>query len=570
MSLLSIECPCLGRTVPPGRTRKNPDVKAIDQLERGRDAYANRAWLDAYEALSRADAASPLEAADVELLATSAALVGERDAHHSLLERLHKLRLDAGEPEPAAKAAVLLGMNLVVAGEVGPAMGWFGRAERLVEHAGQDSVVPGYLLMPVAMQRMASADSEGAHRAASEAAAIAARFDEHDLFAIASYFAGATLIKAGRVDEGLQLLDEAMVAVTAGEVSPFYAGVVYCGVIASCEEAFEPRRAHEWTNALTRWCEAQPQLVSFTGRCLAHRAGIKQLHGAWADALEEAVLARERSEQAMNRAATGQAYYQQAELYRLRGDFPAAEAAYRDASRFGREPQPGLALLRLAQGEADAAAAALRRALGETAEPLARAALLPAYVEVALAQDNVAQAASASAELDAIDARYGRPMLHAIAAQVRGAVELARGQPQEALRSLRIASQLWEELDAPYEGGRVRLLVGLACRALGDEDGAALEFEAARAVFGALGAARELARVDSVSGRAESAETHGLTPRELEVLRLLASGRTNRDIAAELVVSEHTVARHVQNIFAKLRVSSRSAATAFAFEHDLV
>jgi DNA-binding CsgD family transcriptional regulator len=545
-------------------------VKAIDELESGRKAYADRAWLDAYDALLRADAASPLEPADVELLATSAAMIGERNAHLSLLERLHKLRLGAGEIEPAAKAAVVLGMNLAIAGEVGPAMGWFGRAERLVEQADQDSVVPGYLLLPAAFQRMSSGDAEGAHHAASQAAAIAARFDEHDLFATASHLAGATLIKQGRVDEGLQLLDEAMVAVTSGEISPFFAGVVYCGVIASCEEAFEPRRAHEWTNALTRWCEAQPQLVSFTGRCLAHRAGIKQLHGAWGDALEEAVIARERCEQAMNRAATGQAYYQQAELHRLRGDFPAAEAAYRDASRWGREPQPGLALLRLAQGDAGAASAALVRALGETAEPLQRAVLLPAAVEVALAQDAVDDAASASAELDEIDGRFRRPMLHAIAAQVRGSVELSRGEPQAALRSLRTAWQVWEELDAPYEGGRVRVLVGLACRALGDEEGAALEFEAAQATFDALGATPELARLDALLGRADSVETHGLSARELEVLRLLASGRTNRQIAAELVVSEHTVARHVQNIFAKLGVSSRTAATAFAFEHQLV
>jgi DNA-binding CsgD family transcriptional regulator len=341
-------------------------------------------------------------------------------------------------------------------------------------------------------------------------------------------------------------------------------------VIASCEEAFEPGRAREWTTALTRWCEAQPQLVSFTGRCLVHRAGLKQLHGAWADALEEAVLARELCEQAMNRAATGQAYYQQAELYRLRGDYVAAEAAYRDASRHGREPQPGLALLRLAQGKGDAAAGALRRALAEKNEPLQRAVLLPAYVEVALARDAVDDAASASAELDEIDGRYGRPMLHAIAARVRGAVELARGDPQAALRSLRTAWQVWEEIDAPYEGARVRLLVGLACRALGDEDGAALELEAARAAFDALGAAPDVARVDALARGGEPAEMHGLSPRELEVLRLLASGRTNRDIAAKLVVSEHTVARHVQNIFAKLGVSSRTAATAFAFEHDLV
>jgi DNA-binding CsgD family transcriptional regulator/tetratricopeptide (TPR) repeat protein len=545
-------------------------MKAVGELERGRAAYAERAWRDAYEALSRADEEAALDAADLELLAASAALIGKRDAHLSYLDRLHKLRLDAGETTPAAKAAVMLGMNLAVAGEVGPAMGWFARAERLVEQADDDSAVPGYLLLPIGLQRMSSGDAEGAHRAASEAAAIAARFDEHDLFATASYFAGSALIKDGRVDEGLQLLDEAMVAVTAGEVSPFYAGVVYCGVIASCEEAFEPRRAHEWTAALTRWCDAQPQLVSFTGRCLAHRAGIKQLRGAWGDALEEAVLARDRCEQAMNRAATGQAYYQQAELHRLRGDFAAAEAAYRDASRFGREPQPGLALLRLARGDGDAAAAALRRALAETTEPLQRAVLLPAYVEVALAQDVVDDAVSASAELDVIGERYERPMLHAIGAQVRAAVELARGEPEAALRSLRSAAQVWEELDAPYEGGRVRLLVGLACRALGDEEGAALEFEAARAAFDALGAAPDVARVDALIGPGRAVDTRGLSARELEVLRLVASGRTNRQIATELVVSEHTVARHVQNIFTKLSVSTRAAATAFAFEHGLV
>jgi ATP/maltotriose-dependent transcriptional regulator MalT len=295
-----------------------------------------------------------------------------------------------------------------------------------------------------------------------------------------------------------------------------------------------------------------------------------QLHGAWPDALAEARRARERCEQAMNRAATGQALYQEGELHRLQGDFAAAEAAYREASRYGREPQPGLALLRLRQGDVDAAAAAIRRILGETTEPLQRAALLPAYIEIMLAEGDVEEARSASAELTETAARSESAMLTAIAAYARGSVALAEGDAQGALAALRHAGQVWQELDAPYDVGCVRVLVGLACRALGDDDSAVLELEAARAAFESLGAAPDLARVDSLMRPALHGGTHGLTTRELEVLRLIAAGKTNREIAATLVVSEHTVARHLQNIFAKLGVSSRSAATAFAFAHDLV
>jgi DNA-binding CsgD family transcriptional regulator len=539
-------------------------------LVRGREAYANASWLDAFEALSLADAQEPLDAADLELLATAAALVGRVDAQRVALERAHRLHAQAGRAEPAAKAAVVLGMTLAVAGELGPAMGWFGRAERMLEQVQIESIVHGYLQLPVVFQRLATSDLEGAHASASEAAAIARRFGEEDLFATATHVAGAALIKQGRVDEGLRLLDEAMVGVTAGEVTPFLAGVVYCGVIAACEEAFEVGRAQEWTNALTRWCESQPQLVSFTGRCLAHRAGLKQLHGAWADALEEARLARERCEQAMNRAAAGQAYYQQGELHRLRGELEAAEAAYRDASRCGREPQPGLALLRFAQGDVDAAGAALSRALAERTQPLQRAVLLPAQAEVSLARGEVDAAEAAAAELEEIVATHGRPMLVGIAAYVRGAVDLARDDAQSALRALRQASQVWDELDAPYELGRTRVLVALACRSLTDEEGATLELESAKATFELLGAVPDVRRVDELTRRDGAGPTHGLTGRELEVLRLVASGKTNREIAADLVVSEHTVARHVQNIFGKLGVSSRTAATAYAFEHDLV
>jgi DNA-binding CsgD family transcriptional regulator len=295
-----------------------------------------------------------------------------------------------------------------------------------------------------------------------------------------------------------------------------------------------------------------------------------QLRGAWPEALSEARLARKRCEQAMNRAATGQAFYQQADLHRLQGDFAAAEAAYRDAHRYGREPQPGLALLRLAQGDVGAAAAAIRRVMAEPGEPLQRAGLLPAYAEIMLAVGEAEAARTACVELAEIAARSESAMLGAIAAQVRGAVDLAEGDAQAALAALRHARRVWQELDAPYEVARVRVLVGLACRALGDDDTAALELEAARGVFEQLGAAPDLARLESRTGEGEPTDNHGLSARELEVLRLVAAGRTNREIAAALVVSEHTVARHVQNIFRKLHVSSRTAASAFAFEHGLV
>jgi ATP/maltotriose-dependent transcriptional regulator MalT len=541
-------------------------VETTDELRRGRKSYASRAWLDAFTALSEADRAAPLHAEDLELLATSASMVGRMDDYLAVLERAHHAHLDAGDHLGAARCAGWIGMTLAVRGEVGPAGGWFARSERLVEREERDCVERGWLLIPVTFRLMLGGDHPGAHEAATTAAAYADRFVDPDLAALARQLQGFSRIKQGSIDEGLALLDEAMVGVTADAVSPIVAGIVYCGVIASCEEAYEVRRAQEWTTALTRWCEAQPQMVAFTGRCLAHRAGIMQRHGAWRNALAEAQLARERCEQAMNWAAAGQALYQQGELHRLQGRSESAEAAYKEASQLGREPQPGLALLRLAQGDLDAAKAAIRRVVDETTEPLNRAALLPAFAEIMLAAGEPDEARRASGELEELAAGTGRPMLQATAAHVRGAVELGAGDSQAALPALRDAARLWQELDAPYEVARVRMLVGLACRELGDGDTATLELDAARGAFEQLGAAPDLARLRSLTGAAP----HGLSARELEVLRLVASGKTNRQIAEELVVSEHTVARHVQNIFAKLGVSSRTAAAAFAFEQRLV
>jgi DNA-binding CsgD family transcriptional regulator len=458
-------------------------------------------------------------------------------------------------------------MILITRGELGPGGGWVGRAQRLGDRVEDDAMARGYLLMPLVFRHDAAGEFEAAAAVAAEALALAERVGHADGFALAGFTLGQMHIKAGRIQAGLAALDEAMLAATAGELSPIATGIVYCGVILACQEVFEARRAKEWTAALSRWAEGQPDLVAFTGRCLVHRAEILQLQGAWDDALAEARRATERLARSFNRAAAAQAAYRRGELHRLRGDLREAEAAYREASGLGWEPQPGLALLRVAQGRRDAALQALRRALDETSDPLRRATLLPALAEVALEAGEVEEARAACGELASLVERYRSEMLDALVAQTRGAVELADGNPRAALVELRRAGTIWAELGAPYDAARVRVLVARACRELGDDDGASLELDAARRSFTELGAAPELARLEASDGVPAS---HGLTPRQLEVLRLVARGRTNREIAAALTLSEHTVARHLQNVYASLGVSSRTAASAYAFEHGLV
>lgn len=539
------------------------------ELERGREAYAAEAWPEAYESLSAADRSDPLRASDLELLATSAYMLGRESEYLGLLERAHRAHLDCGQPLAALRCAFWIGVNLASRGEIGRAGGWLGRAQRVLDERGGDRVERGYLLLPVVFEHEASGDLEAAAATAGEAAAIGRRYGDSDLFALAAHEHGHILIQLGRIKEGLRLLDETMVAVTAGELSPIVSGIVYCGVILACQDAYEVRRAQEWTAALSGWCTRQPDLVAFTGRCLTHRAELMQLHGAWLEALEEARRAEERCAQAENPAAAGEACYRRGEIHRMLGDFGVAEEAYREAIRRGREPQPGLALLRLAQGKLDAAGAAIRRALAETVEAGRRARLLPAYVEIMLAAGDLAAARDASSELESLAEGHEQGALGAMAAQARGAAELAEGDTGAALASLRHAGEVWHQLEAPYEAARARELVGLSCRALGDEDTAALELDAARAAYAELGARPDLTRIGSLA-RPAPREAHGLTERELEVLRLIAAGKTNKAIAAALVLSERTVDRHVSNIFAKLGVSSRAAATAYAYEHGLL
>jgi DNA-binding NarL/FixJ family response regulator len=540
----------------------------LDDLQQGRASFARQAWSEAYAQLSAADRRAQLEPEDLERLAMAACLLGSDAESDEFWTRAHQEFLNRGDSQRAARSAFWLAFGLLNRGEHARAGGWLGRAARLLPSA--DCVEHGYLLFPEALQRVFGGDNVAAYGTFRDAAEIGERFGDPDLTALARHGQGRALIRQGKVDEGVALLDEAMAAVEAGEVSALAAGNIYCSVIEACHEIFDLRRAREWTGALSLWCESQPDLVPYRGQCLVRRAEILQIQGDWPDAMAEAERACDWLTRPPPQAAAGAAFYQRAELQRLRGDFTAAEESYRQASQRGRNPQPGLALLRLVQGQIDAAEAAIRRALDEAREPRVRYRLLPAYLEIMLSARDIEAASAAADELAEIADEIDTPVLRAAADQGRGAVLLARSDPQSALAALRPAWHRWRELDAMYEAARVQVLIGLACRGLGDEDSARMEFHAAASAFQQLGAKPDSAHLEQLGRTPSLPASDALTPRELEVLRLVAAGKTNRSIATELFISERTVHRHVSNIFMKLGLSSRSAATAYAYEQDLV
>lgn len=549
---------------------EDPRPDAIRELEGGRESYNRRAWAEAYQALSAADSTLPLGADDLERLATSAYLVARDDEYLATLERAFGAHLGEGASLRAARCAFWLGLHLLFRGEIGHATGWLARCRRLIECEEDDCVEQGYLLLPAAEEQLDAGNPEAGCALAADAGEIGRRFGDPDLVALARHVQGRARIQQGRVADGLALLDEAMLAVTSGELSPLVTGLVYCSVIDGCQQVFAVGRAREWTDALARWCDEQPEMVSFTGKCLVHRAEILQLRGAWPEAFAEAQRGRERVARGIDPRTSGSVFYQLAEIHRLRGEFSEAEQAYRVASNRGLEPQPGLALLRAAQGRVELAARAIRRCVSATREPLQLARLLPAYIEIMLEAGKLENARGACEDLERIAAHFDTGLLGGFAAHARGALALAEGDARAALGSLRCALQVWQQVEAPYLVARTRLLIGSACRALGDEEGAGLEMDAARAILERLEAAPDLARIDARANHASLAHRHGLTPRELQVLRLIATGKTNKSIAAELFVSERTVDRHVSNIFAKLSLPSRAAATAYAYQHSLV
>ena len=386
----------------------------------------------------------------------------------------------------------------------------------------------------------------------------------------------------GRLEDGLALLDEAMVAVTVGEISPVPAGIIYCAVIGTCHLAFDLQRAHEWTRALDRWCDAQQSLVAYSGQCQMHRAQLYRLHGAWAEAIDAAKMAHDLAFRG-DLLATYGGFYEQGEIHRLRGDFDAAEASYRHALETGFPPHPGLALLRLAQGKPNQAQSLLRQAM-DGADPTHRRQMLAARVEIELAAGDARAARAAMEELASLCASIDMPLLHALAEQSEASVLFHEGDLQAALVPLRRAWSRWLSLDAPFKRPAAGPMARL-CAALGDEESARLEREAARAVFYELGAAPALSELEQSVPIAPDARTaptpttgndalHAadagpLTARETEVVQLVSAGLSNRNIATELFISEKTVARHLSNIFTKLGLTSRAAVTAYAYQHGL-
>jgi ATP/maltotriose-dependent transcriptional regulator MalT len=520
-------------------------------------------WVQEYEELSLRD--RDLSAEDVERYSLAAHLLGKDEQAYQLLDRAHSGYLEQGHSDKAARCVFWLIFYLRNAGQIARSAGWIARLRRILSDHDSDGHLSYLPLVGEGVSLMQAGAVNEALPMLEQAAAGARTAGDDDVFVLAGMASGRCLMARGETAAALAMLDEVMVYVVADQVSPQVVGLAYCIVISLCMERFDIQRAAEWTQALKGWCDAQAGLMPYRGECQVHRAEIFQLHGSWAEAIEEAAQVSERVPSAG--FVAGGAHYRLAELHRLRGQLDLAEREYAVASGCGREVQPGLALLRLAQGNPATAIAGLDRALAESRRPARQSLLLAAKVEIALVSGITDGIASALTQLDRNAAAIQTPYLAALAAHAGGQIRLAEGDPQAALPLLRQAWTLWQQVDAPYEAARTRVVVSAACRALGDDDAARMELDAARTVFEQLGAQSDLAALAPVDGAARG---HPLTPRECEVLTLVAQGNTNRGIATILFLSEKTVARHLSNIFTKIDVSSRAAATAYAYEHGLV
>ncbi|HEX6331909.1 MAG TPA: LuxR C-terminal-related transcriptional regulator [Actinomycetota bacterium] len=535
-------------------------------IDRARGAVERRAWSEAYEILRSADPGG-FAARDLEGLADAAWWGSEIEESIDARRRAHSAYVAEGNERRAGLMAGRLAVEHLMRGDQSVGLGWLRRSGSHLRGLSEGPEL-ALLLAIEGLVALQSGDVPGALTNARRGREIAARAADPNSWALATVMEGLTTVASGRVADGIGLLDEVMTAVVAGELDDYYTGAVYCMVIGQCLTLGDVRRATEWSEAAKAWCESIPPESPYPGQCRIDRAEVARLRGAWAEAEAEALRAADELIR-FDPLGAASAFAKVGEVRRHRGDLQRAEEAFVRARELGLDPQPAIALLRLARGHVDAARKGLALALSEgSLRPTQRAALLSATVEVELTGGDVEAARAAADEVGEIAAAVGTAALEAAATSARGAVALSEGSTAEALEALRRACALWQELRIPYEAARARRWCGLAHRAAGDEEEAEIELRAALAVFERLGAVGDVEEVTALL-RGPGALPGGLTDREVEVLRLVASGKTNRDIAVELVISEHTVARHLQNLYAKLGVSSRSAATAFAFEHGL-
>jgi DNA-binding NarL/FixJ family response regulator len=536
----------------------------VDDRDAALEAYRRRDWQAAYDLLHAADSPS---ASELDLLAESAHWIGSPDEAVTAYQRAYELHLADGDGRRAALSAFMTAIFLRLRGEGAQADGWQARAVRLLAETdeGAEHGYPLYLEVAGLMGRDLEAAGEGARRMQE----LGRRFGDDTLVALGIFLEGRVLVKQARVPQGLALLDEAMLAALSDRLQPMWTGAIYCGLLDACHELVDLRRAHEWTAATSRWCSPLPVASLYPGICRVHQAEMLNLQGRWEQAEAEALAACADLVRIDVFAVAG-GWYEVGEIRRTRGDLDGADDAYRRAHELGRDPQPGLALLRLAQGRADAARSSIATAIATfQGSRLECAPLHAAQVDIALAAGDLDTASASATEVVDTAERFESVGLRAVGLRVRGAVSLARGEGVSALASLRAACRAWNELDAPYEAARTRVLLADAYALLDDTDAAEREREAARTCFERLGADSAL-RILAGEVVPDGAAGHGLSPREHEVLELVATGRTNREIAGELFLSEKTVARHLSNIFTKLGVTSRAAATAYAYEHGLV
>lgn len=485
------------------------------------------------------------------------------------MEQSHGECLRQGEIDSALRVAFWLGLMLRNNGKKAMSNGWLARGERILKetHSEAESV-NGLFLIPHALEALGSGNPYKARELFEQATMVGVRSGDASLKVLGRLGLGQTFIVQSEVLKGLRLLDEMMVTVQSEEVYPVVNGIVYCAVIEMCRKVWDIRRAKEWTSELTRWCEEQPGIVPFKGQCLIHRSEIYQLYGDWIKALEE--IKNACAWLTAGLPAAGEAYYRKAELLRLKGDFKDAHDGYLQASKLGRRPQPGLALLHLAKGQRKEAVAGIQNALNETSDKRKRAELLPVAVTVMLSARQMDEAKKASEEMLSIATECDVPYLTAMAAHGAGQVAFETGEMKQALKYLQEALPCWHTLHFPYETARSRELKGRIYSALGDASNAESEFEAAKWTLQQLQAIPDLARVEQLLTKKKDHNNYGLTLREMQVLDQIALGKTNRLIAASLFISERTVDRHVSNLFNKLGVSSRVSAITFALQNNLV